>query len=107
MAPEILLPSTGESFEFDGVAEIRGLALGSNAWGCFIWAVVGAIFCYKILRVFSRAYCLTTMTKSSHYSEEYYRHSRPIIWTIDCPFDCSTNHTVSQPSGQSFERMNV
>lgn len=64
MAPEILLPSTGESFEFDGVAEIRGLALGSYVWGVdFIWVVVGAIFCYKILRVFSRASCLTTMTK--------------------------------------------
>lgn len=51
MTPEILLPSTGESFEFDGVAEIRGLALGSYVWGIdFIWVVVGAIFCYKILR---------------------------------------------------------
>lgn len=28
MAPEILLPSTGESFEFDGMAEIRGFGAG-------------------------------------------------------------------------------
>ena len=28
MAPEILLPSTGESFEFDGMAEIRGFGTG-------------------------------------------------------------------------------
>lgn len=33
MAPEILLPSTGESFEFDGVAEIRVLALGATCGG--------------------------------------------------------------------------
>lgn len=28
MAPEILLPSTGESLEFDGMAEIRGFGTG-------------------------------------------------------------------------------
>lgn len=46
MAPEILLPSTGESFEFDGVAEIRGLALGSYVWGStsfgWLWGLFSA-----------------------------------------------------------------
>lgn len=64
MAPEILLPSTGESFEFDGVAEIRGLALGSYVWGSTsfgrLWGLCPAT---TSCGVFSRAPCLTTMTK--------------------------------------------
>lgn len=54
MAPEILLPSTGESLEFDGVAEFRGFGAGGATCGG--------------LTSFGRFWGLCSATKSCGYS---------------------------------------